>query len=73
MYKHDTHGKHQCKEVGEIQSTLNQKNGSKPFRAVDFASRFIMIIENMNFKLRHYKSTNLNVKSTILKDFESIF
>jgi hypothetical protein len=28
--------------------------GSKPFRTVDFASKFIMIIERTNFKLRFY-------------------
>jgi hypothetical protein len=27
---------------------------SKYFRIIDFASRFVMIIENMNFKLRFY-------------------
>jgi hypothetical protein len=39
---------------GEVQSTLNKKNSSKSFITVDFASRFVMIIENMNFELRFY-------------------
>jgi hypothetical protein len=41
-------------EVWEVQNYLNQKVGSKPFRAVDFASRFIMIIESMNYELKFY-------------------
>jgi hypothetical protein len=36
-------------EVGEVQNPLNQKLGSKPLRAVDFASRFVIIIESTNF------------------------
>jgi hypothetical protein len=41
-------------EVGEVQSTLNQKMGLKSSRIVDFASRFVMIIESVNFKLKFY-------------------
>jgi hypothetical protein len=41
-------------EVGEVQNTLNKKIGSKPLRTVDFASRFVMIVENMNFELKFY-------------------
>jgi hypothetical protein len=37
-----------------IQSPLNQKLDSKSFRVVDFASRFIIIIESMNFEFRFY-------------------
>jgi hypothetical protein len=33
---------------------LNQKIGSKSSRTVDFASRFIMIIESTNFEFRFY-------------------
>jgi hypothetical protein len=47
-------GKHQTLKVGEVQNTLNQKVDSKPSRTVDFASRFVMIIESMNFKLKFY-------------------
>jgi hypothetical protein len=49
--------------VGEVQRTLNQKFGSKPFRTVDFALRFIIIIESMN----------LDTKSTVLEGFEPNF
>jgi hypothetical protein len=31
-------------EVGEVQSTLNQKIGSKSSRTIDFVSRFILLI-----------------------------
>jgi hypothetical protein len=41
-------------EVGEVQNPLNQKVGSKSSRAVDFASRLVMIIESINFELRIY-------------------
>jgi hypothetical protein len=41
---------------------LNQKVGSKLFGAVDFTSRFVIIIENMNLKF--ITSTNLDAKST---------
>jgi hypothetical protein len=39
---------------GEVQNPLNQKMSSKSYRTVDFVSRFVMIIENMNFELRSY-------------------
>jgi hypothetical protein len=58
-------------EVGEIQRDLNQKVGSKLSGAVDFTSRFVIIIESMNFKF--IKSTNLDAKSTAPKDFKLIF
>jgi hypothetical protein len=45
---------HQTQGSGELQITLNQKISSKFLKTVDFTSRFIMIIENMNFKLRFY-------------------
>jgi hypothetical protein len=38
----------------EVQIPLNQEVGSKPSRAVDFASRFIIIIESMNLEFRIY-------------------
>jgi hypothetical protein len=41
-------------EVGEVQRRLNQKVGLKPSGTVDFAFRFVIIIESMNFKLRIY-------------------
>jgi hypothetical protein len=44
---------------GEVQSTLNQKVGSKSSRTVDFVSRFIFLIK-FKFKIRtfnnHYES-----------------
>jgi hypothetical protein len=39
---------------GEVQSFLNQKLGLKSLRAVNFASRFIIIIESMNFEFKFY-------------------
>jgi hypothetical protein len=39
-------------EVGEVQSPLNQKLGSKLLRVVDFASRFVITIESMKFEAR---------------------
>jgi hypothetical protein len=42
---------------------LNQKVGLKPSETIDFASRFIIIIE----------STNLDAKSTAPEDFKPIF
>jgi hypothetical protein len=39
-------------EEGEVQRLLNQKLGLKLFETVDFASRFVIITESMNFKLR---------------------
>jgi hypothetical protein len=41
-------------EGGEVQRVLNQKVSSKFFEAVDFASRFVIIIESINFKFRIY-------------------
>jgi hypothetical protein len=41
-------------EVGEIQRSLNQKVGSKLSGAVNFASRFVMIIESINLKFKIY-------------------
>jgi hypothetical protein len=58
------------KEVGEVQSTLNKKNGSKPSRTIDFASRFILLIKsNLKFILSII-ITNINAKSTVIKGFE---
>jgi hypothetical protein len=45
----------------------------KSSEAVDFASRFVTIIESTNFKLESIKSTNLDTKSTILEIFKLIF
>jgi hypothetical protein len=42
-------------EVGEVQSSLNQKLGSKLLRAVDFASRFILLIKS-KFKIHTFNS-----------------
>jgi hypothetical protein len=47
--------------------------GSRLSRAVDFASRFVIIIESMNFELDFIESTNLDVKSTALENFEPTF
>jgi hypothetical protein len=55
-------------DAWEVQNPLNKKIISKPLRAVDFASRFVITIESMNFEF--IKSTNLDAKSTALKDFE---
>jgi hypothetical protein len=41
-------------DAGEVQSPLNQKLSSKPLRAVDFASRFVITIESMNFEFKFY-------------------
>jgi hypothetical protein len=41
-------------EVREVQSLLNKKLGSKSLRAVDFASRFVIIIESTNFEFRFH-------------------
>jgi hypothetical protein len=38
------------REVRELQRVLNQKVGLKFSRTVNFASRFIIIIESINFK-----------------------
>jgi hypothetical protein len=57
----------------EIQRFLNQKVSSKFPGIVDFASRFIIIIESMNFKFRIYKNMNLDAKSTASQNFESTF
>jgi hypothetical protein len=57
--------------VGEIQIPLNQKAGSKFSRTIDFASRFVMIIESMNFKF--IENANLDAKSTALEGFEPTF
>jgi hypothetical protein len=45
--------------------------GLKSSRIVDFVSRFIIIIESMNFKF--INSTNVDAKSTTLEDFEPNF
>jgi hypothetical protein len=39
------HNKASRQGSGEVQSTLNQKNGSKSSRIIDFASRFILLIK----------------------------
>jgi hypothetical protein len=49
--------------VGEVQNTLNQENGSKSSKIVDFVSRFVFLII----------ITNLNAKSTILEGLELFF
>jgi hypothetical protein len=41
-------------EVGEVQKDLNQKIDSKPSGVIDFASRFVIIIESTNFKFKIY-------------------
>jgi hypothetical protein len=40
----------QSTEVGEVQTPLNKKSSLKLFRAVNFISRFVMIIESINFE-----------------------
>jgi hypothetical protein len=44
--------------------------GSKPFITVDFASRFVMIIESTN--LDFIKSTNLDAKSMVLEGLSAL-
>jgi hypothetical protein len=56
-------------QSGEVQNILNQKNDSKSFRTVDFASRFVLLIKS---KLKFIFSIiimNFDAKSTVLKDF----
>jgi hypothetical protein len=52
---------------------LNQKLGLKFLGAVDFASRFVIIIKVRVFNLDFIESTNLDAKSTALKDFKPNF
>jgi hypothetical protein len=40
---------------GEVQSPLNQNLGSKPLKAVDFASRFVLLIKS-KFKIHTFNS-----------------
>jgi hypothetical protein len=50
---------------------FEQKNGSKPSRIIDFASRFILLIKsNLKF-IFSIIITNLNSKLTVIKGFES--
>jgi hypothetical protein len=49
-------------EVGEVERFLNKKVGSKPSGVIDFASRFVLLI-NSKFKI----ITNLDAKSTLQK------
>jgi hypothetical protein len=50
-----------------------KKMSSKPLRVVDFASIFILTIKS-KFKIHTFNSiTNLDAKSTALKDFELNF
>jgi hypothetical protein len=42
-------------KVGEVQKALNQKkNDSKPSEVVDFISKFVIIIKNINLEFRIY-------------------
>jgi hypothetical protein len=42
-------------EVEEVQSPLNQKLSSKSLRAIDFASRFVLLIKS-KFKIHTFNS-----------------
>jgi hypothetical protein len=49
--------------AGEVQRALNQKVGSKPSRAIDFASRFVLLINiRTNAKNKYIIHSIINMK-----------
>jgi hypothetical protein len=72
-YLHLEHCLYNSKGMGEVQSTLNQKLGSKSSRTVNFVSRFVFLIK-FKFKIHtfnnHYESQyKINDSKKLLINF----